>query len=160
MKTIAAKIQTIEGLTVIERAARTVVGIALIGSVFVASENTLGWLAVLPLLGIYPLYTGLTGAASMSNLFDNNPAMYRVTQAAVTAALIGSVFVTGAVPLGAVVILPLIGIYTALSAILGRSPLATEIDATKAIPYVVPPAAEDIAALGTGTTRNAIPRAA
>ena len=159
MKTIATKISTIEGLTFIERAARTVVGAALIGTVFVPAETTLGWLALLPLLGVYLLHSGVTGIA-MRSLFVNTPAAYRLTYTAASMALIGSVFVIGAAPLGALVVLPLLGIYTGLGAVLGHSPLATAIDANKLVPYIVPPVTEASMAPSTETSRIATSRAA
>jgi hypothetical protein len=159
MKTIATKISTTNGLSFVERTARIVIGATLIGTAFFSGDNTLGGLALLPLLGIYPLYSGLTGTA-MHSLFENNSAVFRVTHAAASVALIGSVFVVGAAPLGIVAVLPLLGIYAALCALLGRSPLATVVDANKAVPYIMPPVAEAIAVSDTSTRRTAIPRAA
>ncbi len=40
---------------------RAVVGSLLIGSVFMVEATPLGWLAVLPLIGIYPVATAITG---------------------------------------------------------------------------------------------------
>jgi len=142
MKTIATKILNIDELSVGERTARTALGATLIGSVFFAGENTLGSLALLPLLGIYPLFSGLTGSAPVRSLFGSHSAAYSLTYAALSIALIGSVLIGGAAPLGTAVVLPLLGSYAALCALLGRSPLSALIEANKSIPYVVPPIAE------------------
>lgn len=142
MKMIATKILTTNEPSFIERATRTAVGVALIGSVFVAGETPLGWLALLPLLGIYPLYSGLTGSSSLHSLSATMPTAYRLASCAASAALVGSVFVISAVPLGAYVILPLAGIYVALCALLGSSPLAAVVEAHASLPYIVPPVAE------------------
>lgn len=159
MNMIATKVQTTHRLSFVERVARTIAGAALIGSVFVAGDNTLGWLALLPLLGIYPLSSGLTGTTMLS-LFENTPAAYRLSHAAASVALIGSVFVISSAPLGVFAVLPLIGIYAALCAMLGRSPLAAVVDANKPIPYIVPPATEVSAAPRTAPALTALSRAA
>ena len=91
----------------------------------------------------------LIGPASMGSTFENTFTAYRLSYSAASAALIGSVFVIGTAPLGAVLVLPLIGIYTGLCVVLGRSPLATVIDAHTAVPYVVPPMTEAVAAQRT-----------
>jgi len=159
MNAIATRISTTHTLTFVERVARTMTGAALISSVFFAGENTLGWLALLPLLGIYPLLSGVTGTA-MHDLFDNTSVAYRLTHAVASVALIGAVFVINAAPLGVFVVLPLIGVYTALSAMLGRSPLAAMVDANKPIPYFVAPATDASAAPSTATAHATVSRAA
>lgn len=140
-------------LTYVERVTRSLVGIALIGSVFVAGDNTLSWLA---LLGIYPLYSGLTGT-DMRSLFDTTPRAYRLFQVVASSVLIGSVFVISAVPLSVFAVLPLLGSYVALSALLGHSPLVALVDANKAIPYFVSPASDaaSVATARTGSLRAA-----
>lgn len=158
MKMIATKISTENKPSFIERAVRIIAGAALIGSVFVVGEYPLGWLALLPLLGIYPLYSGLTGAASLHSVLADQLAAYRLAYFTASAALIGSVFVISAAPLGDFAALPLIGAYVALCALLGRSPLAAMVDANMAIPYIVPPTTEAITE--PETTQTAIQRAA
>lgn len=156
MNMIATNMLTTHPLSLVERVARSIAGAALISSVLVASENTPSWLA---LLGIYPLYSGLTGIA-IHSLFENTSVAYRLSQAVASLALIGSVFVISTEPLSVFVMLPLIGIYAALCAMLGRSPVAAMLDAHKSIPYIVASVAETSAASSTATARTATLRAA
>lgn len=144
MKMIATKILTTNEPSFLERAARISVGAVLIGSVFIAGDYPLGWLALLPLLGIYPLYSGLTGATSLHRLSANNPAVYRLALSGASATLIGSVFLIGTTPLGGFALLPLIGSYIALCALFGCSPLAAIIDANAMLPYIVSPPDESV----------------
>ena len=85
---------------------------------------------------------------------------YRLKQSAASVALIGSVFVLGTTPLGIFLVLPLLGIYTGLGVVFGRSPLAMIIDANKPIPYVVGPVPEVIPAQSTSARSVASSRAA
>lgn len=115
-----------DALTSIERAARIVLGAALMGSVLFA-EGPLDWAVALPLLAIYPLLTGVMGREPLRVLLTHGSVAYRASQFAVGGALVGSVFAAGhftAVPLGEFMILPLVGIYYVLAGIMGRSPLA------------------------------------
>ncbi len=150
-----------EALTSMERAARIVIGIALMSSVFVA-EGALNWAVVLPLVAVYPLLTGVMGQEPLRNFFDHGSIAYRGAQFAIGGALVGSVFAIGqfsAVPLGEFMILPLVGIYYVLAGIIGRAPLATfeeamhEDTGRSAIPAV---ATSRI----TSHTREGYPRAA
>ena len=121
-----------EKLTALERIARTAIGIALLSSVFVA-QGPLDWAIVLPLLGIYPLFTGMTGDEPMRVFLERGSIGYRTAQFTVGGALVGSVFGIGhfsAVPVEEIMILPLLGIYYVLAGIMGQSPLATEEDVT------------------------------
>jgi len=159
MKTIATKISMSDELNVVERTARTVVGSVLIGSVFVPNDGTLGWLALLPLLGIYLLHSGVSGIA-LRSLFTPTTGVYRITYAAASIAFIGSVFVIGAAPLGALVALPLLGIYTGLGAVLGRSPLATAIEANKLLPNVIWPTGDGVSSDVTEAAQTTLQHAA
>lgn len=126
-------------LTSFERAARIVIGAVLMSSVFFA-EGPLDWAAVMPLLAIYPLLTGVMGREPLRELLTQGSISYRASQFAIGAALVGSVFAAGhftAVPLGEFMMLPLVGIYYVLAGIMGRSPLALfeeAMHATVAIP--------------------------
>ena len=84
----------------------------------------------------------LRGAASMASVVENPFSAYRVTYSVASAALIGSVYIIGGAPIGAFLLLPLMGIYTGLCVVLGRSPLLSVIEAHKPIPYVISPATE------------------
>lgn len=44
-----------------DRSVRIALGAALIGIAMTASETPLGWIAVLPLLAVYPVLTGVVG---------------------------------------------------------------------------------------------------
>lgn len=87
-----------------------------------------------------------TESASMLSLFKQPSTKYRLGYSIASAALIGSIYLINTAPLGALLVLPLIGIYTGLGMVLGRSPLATIIDANKPIQYIVPPVSEGITA--------------
>lgn len=85
------------------------------------------------------------GSSSMASVVENPFSTYRIGYAVASAALIGSVYVIGGAPLGVFLLLPLLGIYTGLCAVLGRSPVASVIDAHKTIPYVVSTGTEAVA---------------
>jgi hypothetical protein len=116
-----------ERLTSFERAARIVVGAALMSSVFFAT-GPLDWAVALPLLAVYPLLTGVMGIEPLRALLARGTMIYRAAQFAVGGALVGSIFAAGhfsAVPLGEFMILPLVGIYYVLAGIMGRAPIAS-----------------------------------
>lgn len=116
-----------EKLTTLERTARTLIGIALISSVFVA-QGPLDWAVVLPLLATYPLLTGVMGMEPMRVFLERGSVTYRTVQLTVGGALVGSVFAAShfaAVPMAELMILPLMGIYYLLAGLLGQSPLAS-----------------------------------
>lgn len=87
-------------------------------------------------------------------------AAYRLTQSAASVVLIGSVYVLDMTPMGIFLVLPLIGIYTALGVVFGYSPLAMIIDANKPIPYIVEPAPEAMPTTSTNAQPIASSRAA
>ncbi len=101
----------------------------------------------------------LMESASMLSLFEQPSTNYRLGYSIVSAVLIGSMYLISAAPMGAFLVLPLIGIYTGLGVVLGRSPLAAAIDANKPIQYIVPPASEGITA-DSGSHAKAVSRAA
>lgn len=103
--------------------------------------------------------TGAQTQTIESSMPSGNTA-YRLIQSAASVALIGSVFVLGTTPLGIFLVLPLIGIYTGLGVVFGRSPIAMIIDANKPIPYVVAPSAEVIPAQSMSARSVASSRAA
>lgn len=135
-----------ENLSRTERAVRVAVGFALLGSVMYAAPGVLGWSSLLALVAIYPIMTGLNGADPLRSVMEGHSAAYRFGQLALAAALIGTVIVAPIETLGMLALLPLIGIYAALGAILGRSPIATLVDANQTIPYVIAPV-DDASAL-------------
>ena len=94
----------------------------------------------------------VSGSATTRSMLENTSIASRLLYSAASVALIGTAYVISAAPLGVFLVLPLIGIYTGLGVILGRSPLATIIDANKAIPYIVPTVAEAMVAQRTRMT--------
>jgi hypothetical protein len=115
-----------EYLTTVERIVRTTIGVVLIGSVFVA-KGPLDWAVVMPLLGIYPLLTGVMGIEPMRVFLERGSMTYRTVQYTVGGALVGSLFVMShfsSVPVAEFMILPLVGIYYMLAGIMGQAPLA------------------------------------
>lgn len=131
-----------ENLSRIERVLRITVGSVLLGSVMTAAPGFLGWTSVLALVAIYPILTGLTGYDPLRSVTEGHRAAYRIAQLGLTIALIGTMYIVPAGVIGLTALLPLFGIYSALGALLGRSPIATLVDANQAIPYVVMPVAE------------------
>lgn len=93
-----------------------------------------------------PYTQTVSGPATMRSMLGNTSTASRLLYSAASVALIGTAYVISAAPLGVFLVLPLIGIYTGLGVVLGRSPLATIIDANKAIPYIVPTVAETLVA--------------
>lgn len=114
-------------LAILERAARIAVGIALISAVVVA-PSPLGWAAVLPLIAIYPILSGILGQEPLRFFFAHGSVGYRAAQFAIGGVLVGSVFVNTSsfgVPAEILTLLPLAGIYYVLAGIMGRAPLAS-----------------------------------
>lgn len=127
-------------LTFIERILRVAVGSAFIGSIFATSDTVLLWQVMLPLLGSYAVVSGITGISIVRSFLDEQPALYRGFQMVLSAALVGTVFIANTAPLGLLVLLPMVGIYNALAALLGQSPVNAIIEAARVIPHIVPPA--------------------
>lgn len=114
-------------LAIPERAARIAVGIALITAAAVA-PSPLGWAAVLPLIAIYPILSGIMGLEPLRFPFAYGSAGYRTAQFTIGGVLVGSAFVTShfsGVPAEVFTLLPLAGIYYVLAGIMGRAPLAS-----------------------------------
>ena len=117
-----------------------------------AAPGILGWTATLALVAIYPILTGLIGTDPLRSVMEGHRSAYRVAQFGLTVALISTVVILPAGTVGLLTLLPLFSIYSALAVVLGRSPIATLVDASQTIPYVVTPVAEspDLApAVGT-----------
>lgn len=146
MNTIANENTSMKSLTFTERILRVAVGSTLIGSIFTTAGTVLEWEVMLPLLGSYAVVSGMTGIGIVRSFLDDQPALYRSFQLLLSAVLIGTVFVVNTAPLGLMVLLPMMGIYTALAALLGQSPVNALLEAGKVIPHIVP-SAEDPADL-------------
>lgn len=101
----------------------------------------------------------LTEPMSVRNL-ENTSATYRLAYSAATTVLIGSVFIITTAPLGAFLVLPLMGVYTGMCVVFGRSPLSAVIEANMPAPYIVPPDTEDAAVQNRNAKRPEISRAA
>ena len=153
MKTIANQNTGAKTLTFIERVLRVAVGAALIGSIF-TTATVLTWQVILPLIGSYAVVSGITGLSLLGSFLHDQPTLYRSFQFALSVGLIGTVFVVNTAPLGMLVLLPMVGIYTALAALLGQSPVTAVIDAAKVIPHVVPPASVVIKSNAHNVKRN------
>ena len=131
MKTTTYRQPLPEALTSAERIARTTIGVALISSAFVA-KNPIDWAIVMPLLGIYPLLTGLMGIEPMRVFLERGSLAYRAVQYTVGGALVGSLFVLNhfsSVPIAEFMVLPLVGIYYMLAGIMGQAPIAAVTEA-------------------------------
>lgn len=158
MNTTISNTTRTDNLSRIERVVRVIVGSVLLGSVMTATSGFLGWTAVLALVAIYPILTGLTGTDPLRSVVEGHSAAYRLAQFGLTAALISAVFIAPTGILGLTALLPLFAIYSALGVVLGRSPVAALVDANQPIPYVVMPVARtpDLAsAVGTPSRRAA-----
>lgn len=142
-------------LTFIERVLHVAIGSAFIGSIFASGATVLHWQVILPLLGSYAVVSGITGIGILRSFFDDQPALYRSFQLALSAGLIGTVFIANTAPLGLAVLLPMVGIYNALAALLGQSPVNAIIDASKVIPHIIPPAGVLVEAADKNAKRNA-----
>jgi hypothetical protein len=156
-----AAITSSERLTVIERAARVAVGVGLLSTAAFA-QGPLGWVAILPLLAVYPMLTGVIGYEPLRAFLERDSVAYRTAQLTAGAAMVGSVFVTSqfaAVPMELFAIVPLIGVYYVLAGILGRAPLASVDESMRddafadergaLVPVKVPVATQRTAARGT-----------
>ena len=119
--------ETVENLNSASRVLRAVTGAALILFTMSSTATPLGWLAVLPLVAIYPIFTAITGwspfrSSRQEQSSQLSPAA-RVTLGAVGAAAIGSVYtVSGS--LGSMAVLPLLGVYPVFTAITGYEPFS------------------------------------
>ncbi len=139
MNTIANQNTGTKTLTFIERILRVAVGSTLIGSIFTTAGTVVEWQVMLPLLGSYAVVSGMTGISIVRSFLNDQPALYRSFQLLLSAVLIGTVFIVNTTPLGLMVLLPMIGIYTAFAALLGQSPVNTVLEAARVIPHIVPP---------------------
>ncbi|MDH5327920.1 MAG: DUF2892 domain-containing protein [Gammaproteobacteria bacterium] len=112
-------------LSTVSRLVRVGAGATLIGVTMTTTATPLGWLALLPLLAIYPMFTAVTGWSPLKALLGSQGELstpVRVVAATVGIAAIGSVYVVTA-PLGNLAVLPLLGIYPVFAAIAGVEPL-------------------------------------
>lgn len=100
-----------------------------------------------------------TGSMLIRGL-ENTSATYRLAYSAASTVLIGSVFIITSAPLGAFLVLPLMGVYTGMCVVFGRSPLSAVIEANMPAPYVVPPATEDAIVQNNNAKRAGISKAA
>lgn len=155
MNTITNQNTGTKTLTFIERVLHVAVGSAFIGSILTTGATVLHWQVILPLLGSYAVVSGITGIGILRSFFDDQPALYRSFQLALSAGLIGTVFIANTAPLGMAVLLPMVGIYNALAALLGQSPVSAIIDASKVIPHIVPPAGVLVEAADKNAKHNA-----
>ena len=125
--------ERVENLGQTSRVLRALTGAALIGVTMQSGAAPLGWLAVLPLLAIYPMFTAISGWSPLKALFGQSyqgreysngqlSTATRVILAATGVVAIGSVYTVSG-PVGNLIILPLLGIYPVFTAILGEEPV-------------------------------------
>ncbi|MBI3775519.1 MAG: hypothetical protein HY273_08195 [Gammaproteobacteria bacterium] len=137
-------------LTFAERVLRVTLGTAFVGSIFTPAPM-LGLEVVLPLIGSYAVVSGMTGTGILRSFLGDQSALYRGVQLALSIALIGTVFIANTEPLGLMAILPMAGIYSALAALLGHSPVNAVLQAAKVIPHIVSTSIQ----MDVGNTPNA-----
>jgi hypothetical protein len=134
MEALNKSISEVENLDIHSRIVRALVGAGLIGYVLTTPIAPLGWLAVLPLLAIYPMFSAITGWDPVKAFFRSASVARRgvdlsTTSRAVFAvaglALIGSIygFAAAGVTPGVFAVLPIIGVYPMLAAITGIDPI-------------------------------------
>lgn len=133
----------ITNLSIVERALRLSLGLALLGSVMIPDSGVLGWTSVLALVAIYPILTGLTGADPLRSVMEGPANAYRISRAAISVVLLGVVFLAPSGALGLIALLPLLSIYSAFGTVVGRSPVAMLIEANQSLSYVVTPDAAE-----------------
>ncbi len=140
------KNRTVELMSVTERLARVTLGAAMLAPVFSPTLGEMGWYSVIVLASVYPILTAITGVDPIRAILAN-PLAYRAFAATTGAALIGTVFVIPAIEpvstLGTLALLPLAGAYAVLTALLGRSLIATAAEATQAVVRIVPPPVDE-----------------
>jgi hypothetical protein len=122
---------SITNLTTGSRAARLIIGTTLIAEVLTTSTAPLGALALLPLLAIYPVFTGLTGwdpikevckSESFTRCMLHLPKIARLVIGAIGIAMLGSVFMVSGAP-GWLIVLPLVAVYPIFIAVIGEEPV-------------------------------------
>jgi len=113
------------------RAVRLVIGAALIAEVMTTGQTPLGLLAVLPLLAIVPIFTGLTGWDPIKELCREEritqcllhlPNTARMVIGGIGILMLGSVFMTSGAP-GWLLVLPLLSVYPVFVAVIGEEPI-------------------------------------
>lgn len=106
-----------------ERIMRVVWGASFIGFVGAQDSGPLGAMALLPLIAIYPLATGMLGIDPIRSVLAPGSRAYRVLQFSTGLAMLGVAFIAAQEILGMYALLALIAIIPVLAAILGCSPL-------------------------------------
>lgn len=121
----------LENLGQTSRLLRAALGTSLIVFTMTTPATPLGWLAILPLLAIYPVFTAIIGwdparafltHKELASKALNLSVVARVVAGLAGVVAIGSVYVASGT-LGYVALLPLLGIYPIFAAILGKDPV-------------------------------------
>ena len=126
MKTIKMTNNRVENISTAGRILRFSVGAAMLSPLFITS-GPIGGFAILALLAILPVVCGIDGFCPLTAWLkrkstESNSTMntiQRGSYAGLSIALIGSVFVLPAQPLGILAVLPLLGIYPAIVSLFG-----------------------------------------
>ena len=133
----------IENISTTGRILRVAVGVALISPLFVVS-GSVGLLSVLGLLAIFPVVCGIDGfcpiTAWYQRTMSNDKPMSKTSRyhyAMLATALIAPVFFAEGYSLGVWAVLPLLGIYPAIVAIIGENLFAAVLRSNAKIPAEV-----------------------
>ena len=126
MNTTTTTSNRVENISATGRVIRFSVGAAMIAPLFFIS-GPIGGFAILALLAILPVLCGIDGFCPLTAWYERVSSVahtrmsniQRGSYAGVAIALIGSVFVVPVQPLGALAVLPLLGIYPAIVALFG-----------------------------------------
>ena len=124
-----------ENLDASSRGVRVLVGAGLIIYTMTSPAYPLAWLALLPLLAVYPIFSAITAWDPVKAFFQsdfmcrhalNCSKTTRVIVAAIGVALISSVYVASysEVAMGPFAVLSLLAVYPILAAILGMDPIS------------------------------------
>ena len=126
MNTTNTTTNRVENISTTGRIIRFSVGAAMLSPLFFIS-GPVGGFAILALLAILPVICGIDGYCPLTAWYrklssDRHSTMsgvQRGSYAGLSVALIGSVFVLPVQPLGALAVLPLLGIYPAIVSLFG-----------------------------------------
>jgi len=150
-------------LTTGARAARLVVGTALIAAVM-SAHGALGLLAVLPLIAIYPIFTGAIGWDPVRELCRNErisdyllhlPRAVRIASGAIGILMLGSVFMVSGAP-GWLILLPLMAVYPVFLAVIGEEPITAIYNIDTSL-YSANPVANSTTVVESNTVAQAKP---
>ena len=124
-------------LTSSQRYARAIASLVLIFYTMLTNTPTLGLVALLPLIAIYPMFSAVVGwdplryVLNSSDSVGVNKAVARTGLVVIGAGLIAATMLAEIAPLGGLTILALVGILPIFVAIFGENPVAALFDSTQ-----------------------------